>query len=255
MSILILVLLALQQQADPVVVTGVRAFVPSLVAPSVLPVRANVVRAIDALKTKGIPVSDDKVQRYADAILKAAQQHDVDPYMLVALARIESNFTGAIRPDYRCTQPGSTYCAQDCGITQQNFAGHPRWVKARCQQVRADPEESFRLAAEEIARHAVWCRDKQHLDKIPERCILNRYNGGPYYRREEQCRRSWDCRTMPREHQGPCLARKRRCMVVATYWTKVLCYQHAARTATTPTRNCHWCWNVQDIPRHFEAAK
>lgn len=245
-----LLLLAIPQQSDTTVQDAVRGFVPGLVAPAIFPTHQDVVRSIKALEARGVPVTAETATRYAKAILVAARLHGVDPYLLVAVARVESNFTPAVRPDFRCKTPGYQYCSQDCGVTQQNFAGRPRWVLARCKQVQQDPEESFRLAAEELAKHTLWCRDKIHLDRTPERCILNRYNGGPYYRRAEQCRKM-ACEKLPLEHQGRCRFSQRRCMVIATYWTKVLCYQEAARTATPPTKNCHWCWSVDAIPSHF----
>jgi len=248
--IFILLLLAIPQQHDTTVPDAIRTFVPGIVAPTTLPTDAMIVRAIKALEARGVPVTDDRAAQYAKFILAAARRHGIDPYLLVAVARVESNFTPAVRPDFRCKTPGYQYCSQDCGVTQQNFSGRPKWVLARCKQVQQDPAESFMLAADELAKHAVWCREKIHLDSTPERCILNRYNGGPYYRRVEQCRKM-GCDALPLERQGRCRFSQRRCMVTATYWTKVMCYQEAARTATTPTKNCHWCWSVDDIPSHF----
>jgi hypothetical protein len=151
MSIMILMLLALLPRQGDVAVTTVRAFVPGLVAPASLPSRDQIGRAIKVLEAKGVPVSDANVTRYADSILKAAKAHQVDPYLLVAVARVESNFTSATRLDYRCRVPGFRTCSQDCGITQQNFTGPRRWVLARCQQVRDNPDESIDLAARELA--------------------------------------------------------------------------------------------------------
>lgn len=248
-TILFLLLLALPQQGDVAVQEGARAMVPALMSSSVLPSRAQVAGAIKAIAAKGVPVSDASAGLYADHILKAARVYGVDPYLLVAVARLESNFTGAIRADPRC-KTAST-CAQSCGITQQYFSGPTVWVVRRCKQLQQDHEQSFLLAAEELAKHAAWCREKIHLDRIPERCILNRYNSGPNYHREDRCHRRWNCDLLTGEARNTCLPKRRRCMSLAKYWTRVMCFQHGARTATVPTRDCSWCWNVQDIPRHF----
>ncbi|MFA5135498.1 MAG: hypothetical protein WC505_06970 [Patescibacteria group bacterium] len=246
-------LLLIQQDTPVTVSAGARGFVPSLVASSRPPSKADIVKSIEALKAKGVPVSPEKVSKYADAILTASRQHSIDPYLLVAIARVESNFTAAVRKDIRCSLPRQGFCSQDCGVTQQNFSGAPKWVKFRCAQVQKDYKESFMLAAEELAKHTEWCREKIHLDRVPERCILNRYNGGPMYRKEEQCKRLYSqCSALPEDRKQKCLFGRRRCMIIATYWTRVLCFHQAARTATTPTRDCRWCWSVDSIDKHFE---
>jgi hypothetical protein len=224
---------------------------PTIVAPARLPTEAAIVTAITKLEAKGSPISPENKARYAKAILAAATTHRIDPYLLVAIARVESDFTNAQRTDYRCKLRNSSFCSQDCGITQQNVAGKPAWVLLKCAQITKSPEASFDAAAEELAKHALVCSQKLHLDKIPERCILQKYNGGPAYRRTEHCKRGHACEALPLEHQGKCKASRRRCMIMATYWTRVLCFAEGARTARTPVKNCRWCWDAERIKDHY----
>lgn len=223
---------------------------PSAAATSVPTVasqlRADVIRGIKALEFQGLVLSDEKRGAIADAIIEVHQETAVDPFLLVAVARMESDFVSVARVNYQCKISPRYTCSADCGITQHHVTGPGKYVQRYCTTLQKDFKLSFRKSAEELVRHVEWCsaRSKNPWWGPLELCVLNRYNQGPYYRRDSECEKVGE----PGQDRAARKELRRRCLIRAAYWKRVLCFHYGAAHGKTLVRSCRYTMNLKDIP-------
>jgi hypothetical protein len=106
-----------------------------------------------------------RAQKYAQAALAAAEAHEVDPFELIAVARVESRFRAdEVGPD-----------GKDCGIVQTRVTGS----HYKCRELRRNVAIAFSEGARELAAYRDSCRGHSDFD----RCRFNRYNSGVRYSR------------------------------------------------------------------------
>lgn len=130
----------------------------------------------------------------------------------------------------------------DCGITQVRVTNHSRTRsgrKALCDKLVEDMTLAFRLAVEELEENkARYCRYwwakaqkyRRYRWKFL-RCVLNTYNQGPFYYREETCHGS------------------RRCVIKSRYWLRVVCFATAVANGTKANR-CRRAPSLRWIRKH-----
>jgi len=199
----------------------------------------------------------------ATAALYAEERTGVDATFLIALARMESDFRGLILVNPACKQRRSNRCWADCGMTQHHVRGNRRYVYRKCNQLKKDPKLSFLKSAQEISRHIIWCTYPTHAkyNRPIRRCVLNRYNMGPFYKTAARCKRQYPCskifdRTdMTREAKqkvyNRCRPKHRKCRGRAAYWQMVSCFEYGARRKLRSKRNCRYCYSIPQIKRRF----
>jgi hypothetical protein len=120
---------------------------------------------IYAIQAPGVPLSVDQAARYAVAATVHGTRAGIDPYLLVGIARNESDFVEDIRgPD-----------GKDCGLTQTRIT----ITRYSCRQLRRSYWLAFQEAARELREYSDACRGHDDF----ERCRLNRYNSGVRYAR------------------------------------------------------------------------
>jgi hypothetical protein len=118
---------------------------------------------IYAIQAPEVPLTVDKAARYAVAATVNGHQAGIDPYLLVGIARNESDFVEDIRgPD-----------GKDCGLTQTRVT----ITKYSCRELRRSYWLAFQEAAREMKEYSDACRRHSDFD----RCRLNRYNSGVRY--------------------------------------------------------------------------
>lgn len=126
-----------------------------------------------AVQDPSAPVDIVQAERYAEAALRAADAHRVDPWELIGVARLESRFRAdEIGPD-----------GKDCGIVQTRITGS----RYSCRRLRRDVDIAFMEGARELAGYSASCRKHGDFD----RCRLNRYNSGIRYARRGFHGRYW----------------------------------------------------------------
>ena len=208
-----------------------------------------------AIQDKGWNLSLKYRMRIANAAMAAFKKTSVDPFLLLGVGRMESDYRPLTLINKGCKGKRPRFkgqrCHADCGITQHHVRGSHRYVHAECKRLRKDFTRSFIKSAEEIARHKIYCAKNSRWDKNHWRCVLNRYNQGPFYKRQYRCTRSRYGRRI-----GRCLSR-------SIYFKKVLCFKYGAVHQKSPvlvytkrnrTRRVDRCryflyrWNVADIP-------
>jgi len=199
----------------------------------------------------------------AKAALYAEERTGVDATFLVALARMESDFRGLVMINSACKHGRSNRCWADCGMTQHHVRGGRRYVFSKCNQLKKDHKLAFLKSAQEISRHIVWCTTPVHAKyhRPIRRCILNRYNMGPFYKTASRCKRQYNCgaiynRTdMSKEEKNTvysrCRPKHRKCRGRAAYWQMVSCFEYGARRQIQSKRNCRYCYNISQIKRRF----
>lgn len=234
--------------ADVVPVASVKAVRPGQAVPSI----ARLVRAIGAIRAPHVPLSMRYKRTLARAALNAQRKTGVNPLLMIAIARVESDFRGIIRPGLACNPKyPKSFCWADCGVTQHHVRGTTAYVLRYCKYLRWSPQHSFLKSAQEIAYLQRWCKVKRPYtrgrltlwDKRFDRCVLNQYNGGTYYRRAWKC---WRLRGKKRL----------RCLRISTYWRKVLCFKYGAdrgiKSKNDQCRRYKWHWKVTpaEIRRH-----
>jgi hypothetical protein len=208
--------------------------------------QADLVRGIKALEFQGLSLSPQRRGEIADAILEVSKETKIDPFLLVALARMESDFVGVASTQIQCRTNPKYICSADCGITQHHVTGPGKWVQRYCNELQRDIKQTFRKSAEELVRHVEWCqRHSSNSWWGPlELCVLNRYNQGPYYRRDSQCSSVGE----PGQDQASRKELKRRCLIRAAYWKRVLCFHYGAVSGKQLVRSCRYTMNLESIP-------
>lgn len=208
--------------------------------------RANLVRGIKALETQGLVLSPKRRDEIAEAIEEVSAATKIDPYLLIALARMESDFVGVARTSYQCRINPRYICSADCGITQHHVTGPGKWVQRYCNELQRDIKQTFRKSAEELVRHVEWCqRHSANSWWGPlELCVLNRYNQGPYYRRDSQCENAGE----PGQERAARKELRRKCLIRAAYWKRVLCFHYGAVSGKQLVRSCRYTMSLADIP-------
>ena len=204
---------------------------------------------VKALEMKGLALSPTRRTAIATAALTASKATGVDPFLLVALARMESDFVAVARTAYQCKLTPKFICSADCGITQHHVNGKGTWVIKYCNTLQHDMVLSFTKSAEELAHHVEWCQNHSSSGWYSplEQCVLNRYNQGPYYRRDSDCTVK-DGLGMDRENLSNL---RRKCLIRAAYWKRVLCFYYGAYTGAPLQRSCRYCMSVDSIPWYY----
>jgi hypothetical protein len=214
------------------------------------------VRAVKAIEDIGLRrwMTPSYRKALAKAALYAYRKTGVNPFLMLALSRMESDFR-RLRLIKCKMRRGRQYCTGDCGVTQHYVYGSRSYVKRVCKRLAYDYKYSFLQSAKEIKTHMVWCRRYRSWDNNFWRCVLNQYNQGRHYRRQIRCWRK------PRRRWG-------RCLFLSIYWKKVLCFKYGADRGITPwrrrrgrkrrwdyCRRFYWKWKVGDIPRKAYGLK
>lgn len=248
----------------------------------------QVISAVKAVAYRFKKMSDKRILRIAKAALKASRRYGVDAIMLIAIARMESDFVSSQDIPRSCHTKKT--CWAGCGITQHYIVGPSRWVLRRCQQIAHNYSLAFMGSAKEVAHHVRWCQKRKKHHKPLRRCVLNRYNSGTFYRTKWRCRRrfqrclkmvpklSWvrEAGLLPaaqqyrkriyRERKGRCWRSRNFCFRRAAYWKTVMCFDYGARNGLRSKISCRrmgrcvgrWCrrrLDLQDIPTKFYSAK
>lgn len=224
----------------------------------------RLVKSIDAIKASSVGLSVARKARIAKAALAASKATGVDATLLIAVARVESDFRGLQVISWKCRDPRFQTCDADCGITQHHIGGKRRWVIQRCKSLARNYEESFLKSAKELAHHVEFCSSRPKYNIPLKRCVLNRYNSGTFYLTAERCNRRYnECQKWcPRAVDGYTYTERlkcfRRCNKAATkcrsrsaYWKKVLCFDYGARRHLKPQRSCRYVWRLESIPTYF----
>ena len=200
----------------------------------------------------------------AEAALSAQEQTGVDANLLVAVGRMESDFRNLILLNTACKYKRRNYnCYADCGMTQHHVRGSYNYVMRECKKLARLPKYSFLKSAQELARHIIWCQDAKHIryHKPVRRCVLNRYNMGPSYKRRERCNRQNRCGNIDVSRYESkevyayayqdCKRRRAKCRTRAAYWKKVSCFEYGARHHVRSKRTCRSCYRLHQIPTRF----
>ena len=118
---------------------------------------------IYAIQAPGVPLNLEKAAQYAEAATYHGERAGIDPYVLVGIARNESDFIETMTgPD-----------GKDCGLTQTRIT----ITKYSCKQLRHSYWLAFQEAAREMKEYSQACRGHADYD----RCRLNHYNSGVHY--------------------------------------------------------------------------
>lgn len=203
----------------------------------------------------------------AEAALNAQEKTGVDATLMIAVGRMESDFRNLVLINPACKFKRRTYnCYADCGMTQHHVRGSLGYVTRECNKLAKSPKYSFLKSAQELARHITWCQLPKHTryHKPARRCILNRYNMGPFYKRMDRCKRQNRCGLIHISKYSDketymyaysdCKKRRRKCVSRAGYWKQVSCFEYGARHQTRSKRTCRKCYRLNQIPTRFYPA-
>lgn len=207
-------------------------------------------------------------EKLVTAALKAEKATGVDATLMLALGRMESDFRPLELIDARCGQRlrfgGRRSCGADCGVTQHRLYGGAKYVRRMCKKYAKDYNLVFLKSAQEIARHITFCKKNSHkkFNHPLRRCVLNRYNQGPYYKTRYRCKRIHKCnRIMLKDFGGvkavwypvfkACKKRYYKCMNIAAYWTKLSCFEYGARNKIKSKRSCRRCFRFKRIKKFY----
>lgn len=236
----------------------------------------QLVVAVKAIEDRWSRMTDQYRERIARAALKASKATGVDATLLVAVARQESDFQGMQSLHPRCRDPRYDFCQADCGVTQHHVRGPRRWVIKRCTQLAQDFDESFLLSAKEIRHHIDWCQKNAKWQAPIQRCVLARYNAGPFYPTPHRCSQGhatcqqtcmpvdWNDPDMDRKQRhyslrqaclNRCYVAQRKCRFRANYWIGVLCFDYGARRGLKATRSCRYVWSLAAIPAQYPTSE
>ncbi len=199
----------------------------------------------------------------AEAALRAEERTGVDATFLVALARMESDFRGLILINTACKYRRAKRCYADCGMTQHHVRGSRKYVYSYCKKLSKNHALSFYKSAQEIARHVTWCTTAKHAKyhRPLRRCVLNRYNQGPFYKTSKKCKRWYRCQAiynradmsmeMKNKAYARCRPKHRKCRGRAAYWKMVTCFEYGARRKIRSKRNCRYCYSIPKIKSSY----
>lgn len=212
--------------------------------------------------------SQKRREKIVTAALKAEKATGIDATFMIAVGRMESDFRPLQLIDSRCGQ--RTYngviraCGADCGITQHRIYGKARYVRRMCKKYATDYNLVFLKSAQEFARHVKYCKKNKKRHHPLNRCVMNRYNQGTFYKTKAGCRRYYRCNRLfinrfpskeiwYAEYQG-CKKSRRKCFAIAAYWTKLSCFYYGARNKLRSKRSCRRCYSIKSIARVFYPA-
>ncbi len=226
----------------------------------------ELIKAVTAIKDPGVPMPAKKILSIAEAALHAQTKTGVNATFMLALARMESDFRSLILINAPCKlNQRTTGCFADCGMTQHHVRGSRAYVKTQCYKLRRNLKYSFFKSAEEIAHHVKWCQKYKRFSKPLRRCVLNRYNQGPYYKTTRKCKKNNKCHLLRREadeskndfhrrHQR-CRRSLYKCIGHASYWKVLSCFEYGARNQQKSRRRCRRCRYLRHITTRFYRAK
>jgi len=212
----------------------------------------QLVAAIKAIETRGGKMTDARRLRIASAAQKASKTTGVDATLLLAVARMETDFSPLQKTTWQCRDPRFDRCGADCGITQHWIYGGKHWVLRYCKRLANNYTLSFTKSAQELAHHITWCKKNAENHAPLKRCVLNRYNSGTFYLTPGRCNRRYrHCLTgCPKAAntayvaglldrcQRRCYRTRRKCAGRSTYWKQVLCFEYGARNHKRALANC-----------------
>lgn len=206
--------------------------------------------AIKALEFKGLQLSQARREAIAKAAYQIGLEVGIDPFFLIALSRMESDFVATPQYAPQCYMPERT-CRADCGITQHNISGPRGWVFKECKRLTKDHVYAMRKSAQEIKRHLDYCKAKQHQKwhRPYMRCVLNRYNQGTFYMSMDRCRSAKREPWMTAADHAKVM---KRCLGRAAYWKKLLCFYYGAKTLKPMVRSCRYCYNLKYVPWYYD---
>ncbi len=215
---------------------------------------------------RGVRKWQKRRERIVTAALKAEKATGVDATLLIALGRMESDFRELELIDRRCGKKkfGIRFaCGADCGITQHRLYGSARYVRKMCKVYAKNYNKVFLESAREIAKHIDFCRNqigKKRHHPI-RRCVLNRYNQGPFYKTRSRCHGIYKCWHIKRAAfptkkmwysvYAPCQRSVKKCQYIASYWTKLSCFEYGARNKVRSIRSCRRCFYYKDIHKFY----
>jgi hypothetical protein len=111
----------------------------------------------------------------------------------------------------------------DCGITQNRvnlWCRNRKCTKRLCKALTKSAEKSMRFAVDELVKiDRRYCKRYKRSSWRWRRCLLNVYNQGPFYYREERCHKD-----------GP------RCWRHSRYWVRHTCFETGVKLGRAPTR-------------------
>ena len=208
--------------------------------------------------------------RIAKAALAAEKKTGIDATFLVAVGRMESDFRPLQLVNSTCgkqSYAGKRSCAADCGITQYRITGRASYVKRYCKKLAKNYKLVFLKSAKELLANVVWCKKllKKKYHHPMRRCVLNKYNQGPYYLTRKRCARRHRCWTYRQKDYETkdewyrsfkqCKKRYYRCTNTASYWAKLSCFEYGARKKIRSKRTCRKCYRYKNIRKHYPKPK
>lgn len=172
----------------------------------------------------------DRLELEAGRITSMDRYRWITPWLLIGLAINESD----LRPSLRH--------GADCGLTQIRVTVHAKGQKSArrlCDKLTRSTFEALRYAAEELTyirdRYCSywWSKfaDDEKYEPRFRRCVLNIYNQGPWYYKEERCTST-------------------RCHIRARYWVRVSCFA-AAVFHNKKALNCRKAYSDRQLRRKF----
>lgn len=191
-----------------------------------------------------------KLVQEAVDVVQEEEYSWISPELLLGLAINESDLRGNLKRGY------------DCGLTQNRVTIFKARKKARvklCKKLTNSTKLSFEHAAKELTKikkkYCKWydgkkdeydlkcrkdskyCGRYRHYRRRFLRCLLNNYNQGPRYYKEEDCKGYWKCR------------------VRARYWKRVLCFATGVRLGKDPRWTCRRARSIKWIARAYRIKR
>ena len=228
----------------------------------------KLVAAVRAIEARGSKMTSKRRQRIANAAQQASKVTGVDATLLIAVARMETDFQPMQKTTWQCRDPRFDKCGADCGITQHWIFGSKRWVIRYCKRLAHNYALSFTKSAQEIAHHIAWCKKRAERHAPLKRCVLNRYNSGTFYLTPGRCNRRYrHCLTscpktsddayvagLRKRCHRLCYRVKRKCSGRATYWKQVLCFEYGARKHKRAIANCRRSYLFNSPAKFYKAV-
>ncbi len=236
---------------------------------------------LNAIRDRGLRMSKKRKLQIVEAALYAQSKTGVDAMLMLAVGRMESDFRSLTLINSACKyKRRKVNCHADCGMTQHHVRGSMAYVVRQCTKLKRNLKYVFYKSAQELGRHITWCKGPKNAkkDKRLRRCVLNRYNMGPFYKTKKRCKRwhsPWrgarNLRKYSDESRREYRSRLRKllktpawkaryrsimkqqwkCRHRAAYWIKVSCFEYGARNATKSLRSCRRCTSLSYIRRKF----